>query len=349
MADILGLGITHQPPLTGGQSTIRPRSLVATLKDPGVPEAQRVPAGWPARMREEWGSDEGATHAREHQAAVAEQLRRVRKELDDFRPDVVVVFGDDQYENFREDIVPPFCVLAYDQFEFKPWENGGSNYWNEPQDKTFTVRGHRTAGKHLVTGLLEHSFDMAYAYRPLHVPLGHAFRNSILYLDWDRAGFPYAIVPVAVNCYGRTLIHHKGWLGKVGEQLGEEQLDPPSPSPTRCFDLGVACARIFASSPWRVALIASSSWSHAFLTGKHHHLYPDHDADRALYGALQAGHYQPWRERTLAQIEDSGQHEMLNWYCLIGAMAELGRKPDWSIYLESSVMNSNKVFATFRP
>ena len=34
-----------------------------------------------------------------------------------------------------------------------------------------------------------------------------------------------------------------------------------------------------------VALIASSSWSHAFLTPKNHLLYPDVEADRALYRA----------------------------------------------------------------
>jgi hypothetical protein len=29
-----------------------------------------------------------------------------------------------------------------------------------------------------------------------------------------------------------------------------------------------ATAKIMADSPWRVALMASSSWSHSFLTGK---------------------------------------------------------------------------------
>jgi hypothetical protein len=103
-----------------------------------------------------------------------------------------------------------------------------------------------------------------------------------------------------------------------------------------------------AESPWRVALNASSSWSHAFLTEKTYHLYPDHEADEALYRALQAGDYRTWRERSLAAIEDSGQHEMLNWYCLVGAMAELKSEPDYAVFLGSSVMNSNKVFATFR-
>ena len=106
-------------------------------------------------------------------------------------------------------------------------------------------------------------------------------------------------------------------------------------------------ARVMAGSPWRVALIASSSWSHAFLTPKHHLLHPDVAADRAMYETLRAGDYEAWRKTPLATIEDSGQQEMLNWLCLAGAMAELGRRPAETTFVESHIFNSNKVFAFF--
>jgi hypothetical protein len=51
----------------------------------------------------------------------------------------------------------------------------------------------------------------------------------------------------------------------------------------------------------------------------------------------------------LAQAEDRGHHELLNWFCLAGAMAELKRKPDEAVFLESWITNSDKVFAVFRP
>lgn len=56
-----------------------------------------------------------------------------------------------------------------------------------------------------------------------------------------------------------------------------------------------------------------------------------------------------WRDTTLDQAEDRGHHELLNWFCLAGAMAELKRKPDEAEFLESWITNSNKVFAVFRP
>ncbi len=119
--------------------------------------------------------------------------------------------------------------------------------------------------------------------------------------------------------------------------------------PWRCFDFGAATARVLAASPWRVALVASSSWSHAFLTAKHHYLYPDIEADRALLAAFQAGDWAVWRERPLEAIEASGQQEALNWVCLAGAMAELGRRPTYAAMLETYVFNSDKVFAAFAP
>ena len=51
----------------------------------------------------------------------------------------------------------------------------------------------------------------------------------------------------------------------------------------------------------------------------------------------------------LADAEDRGHHELINWFCLAGAMAELKRKPDEAVFLESWITNSDKVFAVFRP
>jgi hypothetical protein len=348
MGEILGLGITHQP--TMAVDPILPTSLRLTMKDPGLPEEFRTPSGWPETMRREWGTDNGASHAAAHRDAIAAELRKARATLDAFRPDFLVVWGDDQYENFHEDIVPAFCVMAYDQVEFAPWKQGPpANYWGEAKDTTFTLRGERRAAKYLAAQLLTQNFDVAYAYKPMHAPLGHAFRNTMLYLDWDRTGFDYPLVPISVNCYGRHLIERKGYLANMAVQSSEDAMDPPSPSPSRCFDLGAACVRALVESPWRVALVASSSWSHAFLTEKNHYLYPDHEADKELYAALLAGDFGAWRSRSLAAVEDSGQHELLNWFCLVGAMAELGRRPDRAEYFESSIMNSNKVIATFLP
>jgi hypothetical protein len=281
-------------------------------------------------------------------------MRRIRAELDNFRPDFVVIWGDDQHENFVEDIIPAFCVLAYDNIQAKPWRlqapgmPGSANVWREGLDYYYSVQCHREGAKFLASGLLTEGFDIAYAYKPLHLDgIGHAFLNSVAYLDYDRKGFEHPLVCVTVNCYGRKVNSHKGGASKFGQMPPPEQLDPPSPTPARCFDLGAATARVLAASKYRVVLISSSSWSHAFLHDKGWHVFPDIEADRAFYQALVAGDYGKWRNTPLSAIENSGQQEMLNWFCLVGAMAELKRKPAWTHWVESYLFNSNKCFAVF--
>ncbi len=352
MGQILGLGITHYPGLAfKGDIAAR---ITMNLKDPGLRDDLRSPEHWPPEMRAQWGNDEGRAHSAAHRQEMIDQFRWARKELDDFGPDFVVIWGDDQYENFHEDCVPAFAVLAYDSVEVQPWRRGsarGPNWWDEPEDTTFLIRGDRARGKALAISLLNQGFDIAYAYKPLHGHgLGHAIVNSVLYLDFDRKGFNYPVVPITVNAYGRNLVRAHGSPQTPSQMAAiEADLDPPGPQPWRCFQLGGAVARAVKETPWRVALVASSSWSHSFLVQKNGLFYPDVESDRRFYQALVDGDWDVWRNVTIEEAEDRGHHELLNWFCLAGAMAELGRKPDQSTYLESWITNSDKVFAVFRP
>ena len=346
MAEILGVGATHYPPGLVPEE-YKPWPLVRMLEnDPRIPERMRDPANWPLPMQEEWGDDQGVTAHKAHKARVFKAFRKIREEIDAFNPDFILIWGDDQYENFKEDIIPPFCVLAYDEMEFKPFKRtrGRPNIWGEPDDKVFKSPGHHEAGRFLARGLLESGIDMSYAYKPLHEEgLGHAFANTLLYLDLDRKGLEYPILPVAVNCYGSNIIRLRG-----GSEEHSKEPDPPSPSPRRCFEVGEATARILRDSPWRVVLMASSSWSHAFLTEKNHWIYPDLEADRVLLEHLKAGDYEKWRQYSTAQIEESGQQEVLNWFCLVGAMSELDRKVDVLEWAETWTFNAPKCLALFK-
>jgi hypothetical protein len=345
MAEILAVGITHYPPLAG-KDEMMSWILKRMLQNPRLPEKLRRADGWPDAMRKEWGADEGLAAARRHRGRLLEALRRTRAQIDEFRPDFIVIWGDDQYENFREDIVPPYCIYAHDSFEFAP---PAHNVWDEPAERKFRAAGNVAAAKHLASALIEAGFDAAYSYKPLHHPLGHAFANAVLYLDYDRKGFAHPIVPFAINCYGRRVIAQRGGLPVFENPPSEAQLDPPAPTPRRLFELGAATARILVKSPWRVALMASSGWSHAFLTAKNNFLYPDTPADRRLFEALRAGDYEAWRNYPASSVEDSGQQELLNWMCLAGALSELKRKPAETEFIDTWIFNSSKCFLSAPP
>lgn len=352
MAHFLGLGLTHYPLLAGTDDHMA--SLLRwTLRDPDIPAEAKDPANWPALMREEWGADEGRASATHHRKLLVENLARCREALDEFKPDVVVVWGDDQYENFREEVIPPFCVLAYGDVKAEPFElmnkRGSPNAWGLPESATITLHGDAVNARKLADRLLERGFDIAYSYeKRKDSPFPHAILNTQLFLDYPDAGakFPYRLIPITVNCYGQHAIARRGGLARFAE-ISEERLDPVGPSPARCFALGRAVAQSFLDTDLRVALVASSSWSHAFLTDKTWHITPDTEADLRLYELFKNGDYEKWSSVSTADIVASGQHEMLNWFCMTGAVAELGLTLDWSEFVATGVFNSNKCFAVF--
>lgn len=352
MAHFLGIGLTHYPLLAGTDDHMA--SLLRwTLQDPDIPDSEKDPANWPELMRQEWSTDQGVAAAGRHRKHLVDNLARCRAALDEFKPDVVVVWGDDQYENFREEVIPPFCVLAYDDLEVEPFElmveRGSPNAWGMPDHTTIKLRGAADQARELTSKLIERDFDMAYSYQKReNSAFPHAIVNTQLFLDYPNAGstFPYPVLPITVNCYGAHVIARRGSLVRFA-QIKNERTDPVGPSPSRCFALGRAVADAFADTDLRVALVASSSWSHAFLVAKNWNIKPDTESDLRLYELLKNGEYDKFKATTTAEIMDSGQQELLNWFCLAGAADELGLELEWSDMVVTDVFNSNKCFAIF--
>jgi hypothetical protein len=355
MGDVLGLGITHYPLLLG-KDELMAALLGMTLKDPDIPPERKDPANWSAEARQDWSDDEGTAAAARHRAALLADLAHCRAALDEFRPDVLIVWGDDQYENFREEVVPSFCVCAYDDTVVDPFASINRlsipNAWGVSQDgQRFTMKGDPTFAKQLATSVINAGVDVAYSYEVRSgINLPHAFANTQTFLDWDNIGreFPYPIVAIAVNCYGEHVIARRGGMARFADIQAGEELDPPGPTPQRCFQLGRAVAEFLRTTEKRVAIVASSSWSHAFLNDKEWHLHPDTAADNELYQALIGADIDTWLGKSSRDIIDAGQHEILNWYCLLGAVTELGLSLQWSDLVTSEIFNSNKAFAIYR-
>ena len=117
MAGILGLGATHSPLLVGNDARMA-GIFERLLQNPRVPPSSTNPANWPMAMQQEWAAHQAGEAPAAHRKRAMEGFRAVRAALDAFNPDFLLIFGDDQYENFREDGVAPFCVFALDAIEF---------------------------------------------------------------------------------------------------------------------------------------------------------------------------------------------------------------------------------------
>ena len=112
MAEILGIGCTHRPVM------LRPERGL-DLYDEGLARRSRHAGGdeEPGELAGEAARGTRQRLGRLDRGALSRGLprsispRRARA-LDEFKPDLIVMWGDDQYENFKEDIVPPFAVLG---------------------------------------------------------------------------------------------------------------------------------------------------------------------------------------------------------------------------------------------
>ena len=115
MAELLLVGTTHYPPLIypdeGMYSQLRKH-----VESDRTPPDMKIEANWPEAMQQEYGPNgaNAEASAAAHRDRLVSSFRALRKEIDDFNPDFVLIWGDDQYENFREDLVPPFSIYISD-------------------------------------------------------------------------------------------------------------------------------------------------------------------------------------------------------------------------------------------
>jgi len=355
MGEILGIGTTHHPSLTGTDEAFA-TTWQTIINAPRIDPKWKDRKNWPPGMLDEVGNDMGLSAGRRYRERCWKSFRKQREIIDAFKPDFIVIIADDQYENFKETIIPPFCVYGLDDdFQQEVWNHGfmgkRPNYWGEPHDWKMKIHGHREGAKYLTTGLINRGVAMPYAYKLLHSEiLAHGFNYTVLYLDCDRKGFPYPVIPFHVNCYGSAVISAGGAFAHLFKEPEEKGLpDPPGPNPALCYEVGAKMAETLAASPYRTVIMASSSWSHCFLSTNTGYVLPDFESDRMMFDALKKGDYETWRKRKIEDVEAAGHHELLNWHVLAGAMATLKRKPEILDYFETFIFQSDKCFAAFPP
>jgi protocatechuate 4,5-dioxygenase beta chain len=205
--------------------------------------AERWPAvyaGRPEYTRE----SQPHTAALETPEVVASYVARIdagfetlRRELEAYRPDALLILGDDQREMFDESCNPTFYLFTGE----RAWGLEGTPYRPREERRRVKLVCHAELARLLLAGLVERGFDMAggEVLQPLGRPDGgmpHMVANPVPRVT-PRLDVP--IVPLFINEYY-----------------------PPLPTAARCYQLGVALAEILAERPERVAIYASGGLSH---------------------------------------------------------------------------------------
>ena len=320
MAEILGIGCSHAPMI------LNPPEEWGNMRKSVYSRVPNYQA--PDSMVQELGDDNGLSHDKKNQKRITDAFAVLRDKLHEWKPDVVIIVGDDQAENFKRDNLPTFCLYTGSQVDGYPFHGalGKINVWDAPQDTKYSYRCAGPLAQAMVAHTIREGFDMASSteLKGWEWGLGHAHINPLTFLDPEGK---LTILPLFVNCYG--------------EEAGEGY--PPRPTAKRCYELGRSIRRFLDTRDERVAVIASSSWSHSFLTHKFNCSRFDDEFDRKNLELLEKGQGSKIAELTPEQIQQSGDHEFLNWLVPLGV---LGDRPARIIdTLDEQSQISFKVFA----
>jgi hypothetical protein len=286
MAEIvLGIGTSHSPQVSTTWEQW-PNMRRTEERSPAIPpdlDAQLQPQVLEARF----GSVQNAVQT----------LSRV---LQATPLDAIVIFGDDQHEQFDDGNMPAIAIyhgadvpVSEPRRATIPWTGPAEGRHHisalmEPTREAYPSAAE--LGSHILTSLTEQEFDLARSDKLRTAGIGHAF--AFLYQRlWPACNVP--VVPIMLNTY----------------------YPPNQPTPRRSYALGAAVRRAIES--WngggRVAVIASGGLSHIVV---------DEPLDRMVLNGL--------RERDPEQLSAvpreklrGGTSEILNWIALGGATGPL--------------------------
>lgn len=341
MGSILGIGMTDYPCLAR-DDYVMTFSLRQALLSDKVAAEKKDTSTWPARMREMWEGDEGYAESQEVRASQVEEFRRIKKALDDFEPDAILLVSKDHREALDPWLMVPYWVSAVDRLEMRPWDllNDSPSVFGQLADTIFEVPGHREIAYEIIAGLWDEGFDPAYVFAETK-SLPHAPASAVVHLDWDERKFTTPVILLGISPFGPR---DRGMDGMSGREH-------PNPIlPVRAFDLGAAIARTILASSRKVAVVGAAGWSHANnTTSASSWLWPDVEADQKLFERWKQGDLRSIVDLSADELEAHGWWELSIPAVVAGAMSEAGATLEHTSLQTNYLFNSNWVTSIFAP
>lgn len=214
-----------------------------------------------------------------------------------YRPDALILVGDDQNEVFSRAIEPQMAIfLGGDVSGTTSLRLLGESL----TENHIKLRCHTELATHLIEGLVAHGFDVCpmYELQAMSRPeggLGHAFTRPSRALHVDDHEIP--VVVFFLNAY------HE-----------------PLPTAKRCFELGRAISEVLADRPERVAILGSGGLSHDPRGPRAGWI--DQQLDRWILSTIESGH--PSQLQQLFTVESDTFHggtgEVRSWIVTAAAL-----------------------------
>lgn len=287
---VLGIGTSHSPQLSVRASEWQ------VLREKDEHDRRLDYQGLLRRAKPNLESELTPEKFRQRDEACQKAIQTLGDILRKADPDVVVIFGDDQHEQFQDDNMPTFAIYHGKALPVVTHTGRNPAAWKSAEERGWvpTAAEYETdqaLAEHLVRSLVDAEFDIARCnkLRP-EIGVGHAF--SFLYRRVLPGG-KLPMVPVMVNTY----------------------YPPNQPTPKRCYAFGQAVRKAVESwdSDKRVAIMASGGLSHVVI---------DEEIDQMTLDGLRNK-----KPETLWRLPRErlwgGTSEILNWVALAGAVESM--------------------------
>jgi 2,3-dihydroxyphenylpropionate 1,2-dioxygenase len=223
-------------------------------------------------------------------AAMAE-IARMGERLSARDPDALIVVADDHLNAFSFNCVPALCVRIGRRVQRMVQDHAEA--FDKVLDHMPTEYPlHEALANAILEQGLASGFDLALSWE---APVDHAFLSPVNTMHGPRPIPP--LVPIFVNAFVA-----------------------PQPTARRCFAFGQHIARVVATSPWNVGIIATGGLSHFPELSLPRVGETDTVFDRKLIHWMETGEHAPLQALTADELHKTGSHEFLNWMVLLGAV-----------------------------
>jgi 3-O-methylgallate 3,4-dioxygenase len=290
---VLGIGTSHSP-----QLSVR-ASEWDVLREKDEHDPRLDYPGLIKRAKQGIQTELTPEKFRQRDEACQRAIETLGDVLQQAEVDVVVVFGDDQHEQFQDDNMPTFAIYHGKSLPVVTHTGRNPAAWKTAEERGWAMtapeyEANHALADHLISSLVDAEFDIARCnkLRP-EIGVGHAF--SFLYRRVLPGG-KLPMVPVMVNTY----------------------YPPNQPTPKRCYAFGQAVRQAIDSwdASKRVAVMASGGLSHVVI---------DEEIDEMTIDGLRNKKPEVlWglpRERLWG-----GTSEILNWVALAGVAESMDLK-----------------------
>jgi hypothetical protein len=228
---------------------------------------------------------------KQHASCMA-ALNRLRGFFQASKPDLVVMFGDDQRENFHADNMPPFCVYTGKSAFGYPWKILKTLFGEDPGPR-LEVPCNPEVATNLVRIGAEKGFDLSWSreFSDKEWGLPHSMIRIVEKLD-IRVPF----IPIHINAF-----------------------EEPTATPRRCFQLGQmikgALDELLPPDA-RVAIIGSGGLSHEAAGSNAGWIDAKHD--QWVLDRVKEGDYESLANISSADLASWWNQELRNWLAALG-------------------------------